>query len=118
LGLELGAPVENVAPLRQADVLLHCLDSKSPPAVDFSVVHPLQLSHYLAEVHAGILAKAVERYKTREQFAVCRARIPRIDFSGDAVGESEDLARHLFGDVGCSTDITDSVGRTIVREFY
>ena len=56
---------------RPADVLLHGLGSDSPLAVDLSVVHPLQLSNDLAEVHPGKLAKAAEKRKTREQFAVC-----------------------------------------------
>ena len=56
---------------RPADVLLHGLGSDSPLAVDFSVVHPMQLYNDLAEVHPGKLAKAAEKRKTREQFAVC-----------------------------------------------
>ena len=45
---------------RPADVLLHGLDSRSPLAVDFSVVHPLQMSQNLAEVYPGKLAKAAK----------------------------------------------------------
>ena len=56
LTVELEKGPEN---LRPADVLVHGLDN-SPLAVDFSVVHPLQPSADLAEVHPGKLARQTE----------------------------------------------------------
>ena len=47
---------------------------RQPTAVDFSVVHALQLSAPLADVHPGKLAKATERRKTQENRALCRRR--------------------------------------------
>ena len=62
LCMEIGLRVEmEVSPpgtsSRPADVLLHGLDTSTPLAVDFSVVHPLQMSQNLAEVHPGKFGK-------------------------------------------------------------
>ena len=56
---------------RPADALVHGLDGPSPVSADFSVVHALQLSADLADVHPGKLAAAVERRKRRENRRLC-----------------------------------------------
>ena len=58
---------------RPADVLIHGLGECASTAVDFSVVHPLQLSANLAEVQAGKLAKRVEQRKIHQQAGACRS---------------------------------------------
>ena len=58
-------------PTRPADILVYGLDVSSPTAVDFSVTHPLQQSHNLAEVQPGLAAKEVERRKICESEHSC-----------------------------------------------
>ena len=57
--------------LLPADVLVHGIENPSL-AVDFSVVHPLQPSADLAEVHPGKLARQVENHKVRARVPACR----------------------------------------------
>ena len=57
---------------RPADLLIDGLDGAMPTAVDFSIVHALQLSSSLADVHVGKLAKQTERRKVQENGAACR----------------------------------------------
>ena len=84
---------------RPADVLLHGLGSDSPLAVDFSV---MQLSNDLAEVHPGKLAKAAEKRKPREQFAVCnKAGWGFCPFVVETQGTWGGLARHLMQRIVC-----------------
>ena len=59
---------------RPADLLVYGLSDGSPAAVDFSVVHALQLSATLADVQPGKLAKATERRKVQENRALCRSQ--------------------------------------------
>ena len=87
---------------RPADVLLHGLDSSSPLAVDFTVVHPLLMSQNLAEVHPGKLTKMAERKKTREQFAKChKAGWEFCPFIVETQGTWGGHARHLMQRIIC-----------------
>jgi hypothetical protein len=61
---------------RPADCLVHGLDGPSPSSVHFSVVHALQPSADLADVHPGNLAAAVKRRKHRENGPVCKGAAP------------------------------------------
>ena len=66
LCMEVGLSVEvekGPGMLRPADVLVHGLGA--PLAVDFAVVHPLQPSANLEEVHPGKLARQKETIKVR-----------------------------------------------------
>ena len=69
------------------------MDSDSPLAVDFSVVHPLRPSEDLAEVHPGKLL----RQKSCNQFDVCQKTgwgfCPFVD---ETRGTWGGLARHLL----------------------
>ena len=68
---------------RPADVLLHGLGSDSPLAVDFYVVHHLQLSDDLAEVHPGKLVNAAEKRKNpRAVFSVSQRRLGVLPVRG------------------------------------
>ena len=87
---------------RPADVLLHGLGSDSPLAVDFSVLHPLQLSDDLAQVHPGKLVKAAEKRKIREQFSVCHsAGWGFCPFVVETQGTWGGQARHLIQRLVC-----------------
>ena len=87
---------------RPEDVLLHGLDSSSPLAVDFSVVHPLQMSQNPAEVHPGELAKMAERKNTREQFAMChQSGWEFCPFIVETQGTWGGHARHLMQRIIC-----------------
>ena len=57
--------------------------SDSPLAVDFSVVHPLQLSDDLAEVHPGKLANPGEKRKNpRAVFSMTQRRLGVLPVRG------------------------------------
>ena len=99
MGLEVSPPGTSSRP---ADVLLHGLDSMSPLAVDFSVVHPLQVSQNLAEVYPGKSAKAAGRKKTREPFAVChKAGWQFCPFIVETQGTWGGQARHIMQRIFC-----------------
>ena len=80
---------------RPADVLVHGLE-RSPVAVDFSVVHALQPSSSLADVHPGRLAAQVERLKRHQNAALCqRAGWLCQPFAVEAVGAWGGGARYI-----------------------
>ena len=56
--------------LRPADALVQGLDV-SPVAIDFSVVHTLQVSAPLADMRPGRSAKKTETRKTSDRSALC-----------------------------------------------
>ena len=84
--------------LRPADVLVHGLGA--PLAVDFAVVHPLQPSANLAEVHPGKLARQTETTKVRMRMPACRqVSWSFCPFVAETVGRWGGKGQHLLQDV-------------------
>ena len=83
---------------RPADLLVYGLSDGSPAAVDFSVVHALQLSATLADVQPGKLAKATERRKVQENRALCRSQgWECVPFVVEVLGAWGGKARYASG---------------------
>ena len=82
--------------LRPGDVLVHGL-ADVPLAVDVGVVHTLQSSINLADVHPGQLAKKMEQRKVLERQALCRRNGWSFSpFAMETIGVWGGKARHLL----------------------
>ena len=97
--LNLGVEVEqgpDGSSLRPGDVLVHGL-ADEPLAVDVGVVHTLQTSVLLADVHPGQLAKKMERRKIIERQALCRhSGWSFSPFAMETIGVWGGKANHLL----------------------
>ena len=87
---------------RPADVLVHGPEEGSPTTVDTSVVHALQSSDSVADVHPGKQARLAELRKVRESAAACRRAgwlfCPMVL---ETVGAWGGRARHLTQALSC-----------------
>ena len=119
---------------RPADVLVHGLECGSPVAVDFSVVHTLQQSRPLADMHPGKLAAKVKKQKQWENRPLCqRVGWECRPFVVEAVGAYGSGARGLMhslakqyalklgvtrkeAGLACSAALGTSVVRAVCRQ--